>query len=150
MFVRKNLSEVRYAEIVHLTTKCCLRIIFMQSLPKSSKTLPNHHLGPTRGYWVCSCEKIRWGFGTPKQYVRVPKNTLFASIFVQEVAKRTKTLTIIVLGLTEVIGCVRAKKFVRSSVCRNCAFGHETLFSHHFSCSRYQILQNTPKTSFRA
>ena len=130
MLVRKNLSEVQSYETVHRPRNARFASFFVQSLPKSSKTLPKHHLGPNGGYWVCSCEKIYREFETPKQYVRVPKNTHFAS-------KRTKTLPIIILGLTLVIGSVRAKKFVGSSVCQNCAFGPQMLFSHHFSCSRY-------------
>ena len=84
------------------------------------------------------------GVRNPKIVRSGTENTCFASIFVQEVAKRTKTVSIIVFGLTEVIGFVRAKKFVGSSVCQNCAFGPEMLFAHHFSCSRYP---NPPKHS---
>ena len=122
------------------TPKLCIRprnarfaSFFMQSPPKSSKTLPKHHLGPNGGNWVYSYESRESG----TTYVRVPKNTNFASIFVQEVTKRTKTLSIIILGLMEVIGCVRVKKFVGSSEPPNSTFLYrKTPVLPQFLCSR--------------
>ena len=55
------------------------------------------------------------GYVRAKKFIRSsePRNSAFghcfASIFVQEVVKRTKTLTIIILGLMEAIGCIRDK-----------------------------------------
>ena len=93
---------------------------------------PKHRFGSNGGNWVCSCEKVHRKFNTTKLCAR-PRNTRFASFLIYKVAKCSKTLPSNVLGLMKVIGCVRAKKFIGSSVVQNSAFDPETHVSHLFS-----------------
>ena len=87
MFGQKNSSGVRNPETVRSgTEKHPFCLDFRAGGIQTHQNSPNHHFGSNGGYWVCSCQKICWEFGTLQQYVRVPKNTRFASIFMDEVA----------------------------------------------------------------
>ena len=56
---------------------------------------PIHRLWSIGDNWVCSCERILRKFGTSKQCIP-PRNTFFASFFMQTIAKCRKTLPNIV------------------------------------------------------
>ena len=107
---------------------------------------PKHRFRSIGDSWVCSCEHILRKFGTPKQCIR-PRKTQFATFFIQIVAKCSKTLPNIALGLLETIGCVRANIFYRSSVPRNSAFAPKHPFCNFFHANGSEMLENTPKTS---
>src|SRR5690349_3185359 len=107
------------------------------------QSTPKHHFGSNGGYWVCSCENVRWKFGTPKQCVTIPKRTSLSHRFACiQIAKCCKTLPNIILGLMEAIGCVRAKTFVGTSIPRNSA-----LLYRNALCSCENVHRNfgTPK-----
>src|SRR5579883_241626 len=101
---------------------------------KWSKTLPNIILGLIEAIG-CVCAKTFVGPSIPRNstlvYRNAPVSHRFACI---RVAKCSKTLPNIILGLMEAIGCVRAKTFVGSLVPRNIAFGfRNTPVSHCFA-----------------
>src|SRR5579883_2136935 len=80
-----------------------------------------HHLGLME---AIRCVRAKTFIGTSVSrnsasvYRNTPVSHRFACI---RVAKCSKTLQNIILGLMEAIGCVRVKTFVRSSVPRNSA-----------------------------
>ena len=85
-----------------------------------------------------ACRRYRnCAFGYP--------NTRFA-----KVPKRSKPLLNVVLGPMEVIGCERAKKFIRSSVAETLRSGTETPDLLRFCYSRYPNGPKHSQTSFRA
>ena len=109
----------------------------MQSLPKSSKTLPKHHLGPNGGYWVCSCEKNSSGVPNPKIVRSGTRKHPFLPDFRAGGSEKHQNSPNHHFGSNGDYWVCSCKKFVESSVCRNCASGLETLILHHFSCTRY-------------
>ena len=94
-----------------------------------------------------SGEKACRRFRTPETVDSAPKQE-FCNFFVLNVPKCSKTLPNIVLGLTEVIGYIRAKKLVGGSGPPNSAFGPETRVLDLFHAERNETLQNTPKHRF--
>ena len=108
---------------------------------------PKHRLRYIGDNCVCSFEHILRKFDTPKQCIR-PRNTRFATFFMQTVAKCSKTLPNIVWGLLETIGCVRANLIYGSSVPWNSAFGLETPILQLFSCKRQRNARKHYQTSF--
>ena len=148
-FGRKSSSEVSDIRNSAFGPETRVLQLFRAERTEMLQNTPKHRFGSNGGYWVRSGEKARRRFRTPKTVDSAPKNE-FCNFFVPNVPKCYKTLPIIILGLMEVIGCVRAKKFVRSSVSRNCAFGPERSFHIVFRAVTTQMLQNTPETSFRA
>src|SRR5690348_7751932 len=46
---------------------------------KILQNTPKHQFSSSRGYYLCSCENVRWNFGTPKQCIQVPKRTSSSS-----------------------------------------------------------------------
>ena len=94
--------------------KQCIRARNTSFASFSCRTYRNYHFGSNGGYLVRSGEKARRRFRTPEIVLSAPKQE-FCNFFMPNVPKRSKTLPNIVLVLTEVIGCVRAKKLVGGS-----------------------------------
>src|SRR5579883_1312974 len=116
---------------------------------KSSKTLPNIILGlmEVTGY---ARAKTFVGTSLPRNsalvHPNVPVSHRFACICV---ARCSKTLPNIILGLMEIIGCAGAKTFVGTSVPRNTALLYQNApVSHRFACIRVARCSKTLQTSF--
>jgi len=126
VFVRKRSLEVRYPETVHSVPKHT-SFSFFESIRvvKCFKTLPNIILGLMEGIG-CVHVKPFVGSLVPRNsvfgYRNAPVSHRFACI---RVAKCSKTLPHIILGLMDAIGRVHAKMFIRILVPRNSAFGYQ-------------------------
>src|SRR5690349_7951047 len=98
---------------------------------------PRHHFVSNGSYWVRSCENVRRNFSTSKQSMSVPKRTSFSSFCMHSGSQMLENTPNIILGLTEVIACARAKTFVGTSVPQNRAsvYQHGPV-SHRFACIR--------------
>ncbi len=135
-FGRKSSSEVPKPRNSAFGPETRVLQLFRAELTEMLQNTPKHHFGSNGSYWVRSGEKARRRFRTPKHE--------FCHFFGPNVPKTSKTLPNIVLGLTEVIGCVRAKKLVGGSGPPNqCIRPPNTSFAT-FSCRTYR---NTPKHS---
>src|SRR5690348_14902245 len=74
--MRKRSSEVRYPETrIRLSKRTSFSSFWMHSGSKRLQNTAKYHFGSNGGCWVCSCENVRRKFGTPKQWLRVPKQT---------------------------------------------------------------------------
>ena len=113
-FERKNSSEVPDPRNSAFGPQTRVLQLFRGERTEMLQNTPKHRFGSNGGYWVRSSEKPRRRFGTPELVHLAPKNK-FCNFFVLNVPKCSKTLPNIILGLTEVIGCVRAKKLVGGS-----------------------------------
>ena len=135
-FGRKSSSEVSDPQNSAFGPQTRVLQLFRTERIETLQNTPKHRFWSNGSYWVRSGEKARRRFRTPKHE--------FCSFFVPNVPKRSKTLPNIVLGLTEVIGCFRAKKLVGDSgPTKHCIRPRNTSFAT-FSCRMYQ---NTPKHS---
>ena len=110
---RNSASVYRNTTVSHRFA--CIRVA------KCSKTLPNIILGLMEAIGSVRAKtfvrsSLFWN--SELVYRNTPVSHPFACI---RVAKCSKTLQNIILGLMEAIGCVRVKTFVRSSVPRNSA-----------------------------
>ena len=83
---------------------------------------------------MCLSENVRRKFDTPKPSIGVNATISHHFVFIR-VSKCSITLPNIIMGIIEVIGCVRAKTFVGTLVPQNRAFGYQNApVSHHFAC----------------
>ena len=139
-FGRKSSSEVPDPERRLLQ-------LFRAKRTETLQNSPKHRFGSNRCYWVRSGEKSRRRFRTPEPVHLAPKHE-FCNFLVPNVPKLSKILPNIILGLTEVIGCVRAKKLIGGSGPQNSAFGPETRVLQLFRAERTETVQNTPKHRF--
>ena len=113
-FGRKSLSEVLDTRNSAFGTETRVLQLFHVEHTEMLQNTPKHRFGSNGGYWVCSAEKSHRRFRTPEPVHLAPKHE-FCNFFVPNLPKRSKTLRNIISGLTEVIGCVRAKKLVGGS-----------------------------------
>ena len=142
-FERKGSSEVPDTRTSAFGPETGVLQLFRVERTEALQNTPKHCFESNGGYWVRSGEKARRRFRTPKTVHSAPKHE-FCNFFVQNVPKRSKILRNIVLGLTEVIGCVRAKKHVGGSgPPKQCIRPRNTSFAT-FSCRTYR---NAPKHS---
>ena len=140
-FGRKSSSEVSDPQNSAFGPETRVLQLFRSERTETLQNTPKHRFGSNGGYWVRLGEKARRRFRTPKTVHSDPKHE-FCNFFVPNVPKRSKTLPNIVLGLTEVIGCVRAKKLVGGSgPPKQCIRTRNTSFAT-FSCRTYR---NAPK-----
>ena len=142
-FRRKSSSEVPDPQNSAFGPEIRVLQLFRAECTETLQNTPKHCFGSNRGYWVHSAEKARRRFRTPETVHSAPKHE-FCIFFVLNVPKCFKTLPNIILGLTEVIGYVRAKKLVGGSGPPNlCIRPRNTSFAT-FSCRTYR---NAPKLS---
>ena len=142
-FGRKSSSEVPDTRNSAFGPETRVLQLFCAERTEMLRNTPKRRFESNRGYWVRSGEKARRRFQTPEIVHSAPMHE-FCNFFVQNLPKCSKTLSNIVLSLTEVIGCVRAKKLVGGSGPPNqCIRPPNTSFAT-FSCRTYR---NTPKHS---
>ena len=139
------------------TPKPCIPVLKRTSFSSfcthsCSKMLQNtnkHHFCSNGGYWLCSYGNIPRNFSTTKPCIRVLKRLSFSSFRFIRVAKGSKILPNIIMGLMEAIGCVRTKTFVRSLIPRNRPFEYRNApVSHRFIFIRVEKCSKILQTSF--
>ena len=146
-FGRKSSSEVQDPRNSAFGPQTRVLQLFRAERTEMLQNTPKHRFGSNRGYWVRSGKKARRRFRTPETVHSAPKHE-FCNFFVPNVPKCSKTLPNIVWSLTEVIGCLMAKKLVGGSGPPK--HSPETRVLQLFRAERTKMLQNTPKHHFES
>ena len=146
-FGQKSSSDVPDPQNSAFSPEIRVLQLFRAERTKTLQNTPKHRFGSNGGYWVRSGKNARRRFLTPETVHSASKHE-FCNFFVPNVPNRSKTLPNILLGLTEVIGCVQAKILVGGSGHpKQCIRPRNTSFAT-FSCRTYRNAPKHSQTSF--